>query len=382
MNCDTSNTLNITGCFVPSLVTRCNIGDFCTVQDSLYNSNCSFTGMADQYFTKLISNSFKCFTLSKICIPSEIIYANAKCDFLMGMDYNDGNLSDRWMAAGIYNTETISALYASDVSYGPWDFLTPFTTSLWITILCIMFILTPLIMSFVEYDEEETIWDNFWKFLPDSIHAHTGIDLVNNDLPTKNTSYLLSVFISVFSFIILTLYASNLIAFVLYKNSGSVAPVFGLLTQEDSSIFVEESLMHLINITNAVEIQYYNIPMIHASGLFDVIVAEDFFLDNIKTCDETVRPLRGIGNYKYLIVSSNFGKENIETIIKTMRTMDYMPRVYRDACESLPAIPIELGGIYGVFILFFVPAILIAIMVIIRRVAFKHIANPYITSSS
>ena len=382
MNCDANNTLNITWCFVPSLDTRCDIGDFCTVKDSLYNSNCSFTGATDQYFTKLISTAFDCFTLSKICISGDFLAVDTKCDFLIGMGYNDGNLTDNWQNAGIYNTETISALYASDVSYGPWDFLTPFTTNLWVLILCVMFILTPLIMSFVEYDEEETIWDNFWKFLPDSIHAHTGIDLVNNDLPTKNTSYILSVFISVFSFIILTLYASNLTAFVLYKNTWSVAPVFGLLTHEGSSIFVDDSLSHLINITDSINIPYYNIPSLHTSGLFDVIVSEDFFLNDIKTCEETIRPLRGVGNYKYLIVSSKFDKENIATVRKTMRTITYVPRIYRDACESLPSISIKLGGIYGIFILFFVPAILIATVVTIRWFMLKKMINPYVTSSS
>lgn len=381
MECSAINTLAITACLAPTIDTGCNIGDFCTVEDSLYNSDCSFTGSADQYLTKLISNAFDCFSLSKVCISDGAVTGYTKCDFIMGVDYNNGNWSDDWKTAGIYTTETVSALYAADISYGPWDFLTPFKTNLWVFFLCVMFVLTPLVMSIVEYDEDETVWGNFCKFLPDSIHAHAGIDLVNNDLPTKNTSYLLSVFISLFSFIILTLYASNLTAFVLYKNSGTTMPTEGLSRYGSEGTYVDDVMKRIVNITGAIDIPYYTIPTIHASGSFDVIISEDYFLNNIKTCDETVRPFRGIGKYKYLIVSSKFGEENIAKIRRTMRTINYVPRAFVDRCKTLSSVPIGLGGIYGVFIIFFVPATVITVAVIIRWILFGRTKNPYITQS-
>jgi hypothetical protein len=335
--------------------------------------------VADQYLTKLVFGTFECFNLSKKCIYDDSVAVDTKCDFLFGTDYKNGNLTDDWVSAGNYITETVSALYPSDIKYGPWDFLAPFSGRLWVLILVTMFILTPLVMSFVEYDEEETIWENFWKFLPDSIHAHTGIDLINNDLSTKNTSYILSVFVSIFTFVIIALYASNLTTYVLYKNSGNV-PFEGRL-RDSGSVYIDKSLTYLINDANAIPISYYDIPALHASGDYGVIVAEDFFLRDIKTCEEEVSPLRAFGNYKYVIVSSRFGDENIKKVKKGVRSGAYITRVYKDVCQSVATKPIKLGGIYGVFILFLGPATLITIAVIARYYIFKKPANQYITPS-
>jgi hypothetical protein len=351
----------------------------CNVTESSYNSDCSITGVADQYLTKLIFATFDCFNLSKKCIYGESVAIDTKCDFLFGTNYKNGNLTDDWVSAGNYITETVSALYPSNTKYGPWDFLAPFSTRLWLLILVTMFILTPLVMSFVEYDEEETIWENFWKFLPDSIHAHTGIDLINNDLPTKNTSYILSVFVSMFTFVIIALYASNLTTYVLYKNNAN-APFDGRV-RDSMNVYIDKSLTYLINDPGATPISYYDIPALHASGGYGVIVAEDFFLRDIKTCDEEVSPLRAFGKYKYVIVSSKFGDENIKKVKKNVRGGAYITRVYKDICQSTPTKPIQLGGIYGVFILFLGPAVLITFVVIIRRYIFKKTTNPYITPS-
>jgi hypothetical protein len=283
------------------------------------------------------------------------------------------------VSAGTYNTETVSALYASDIKYGPWDFLAPFSTRLWIIILMTMFILTPLVMSFVEYDEDETIWENFWKFMPDSIHAHMGVDLVNNDQPAKNTSYILSVFVSIFTFIILTLYASNLTTFVLYKNGLSSS--LDSTTYGDRSIFIDDTIIHLINSPGAIPVSYYDIPALHASGKFGVIVSEDFFLRDIKSCEEEVAPLRAFGIYKNVIVSSKLGEQHIKQVKKTVRRAEFITRIYTDACQTNQVKPIKLGGIYGVFILFLGPAICITLVVVFRYFMTRKSTNPYITPS-
>ena len=379
MSCGPEDRVNITSCYVPSIDSRCFIGGACSVLESSYNSNCSITGIADQYLTRLIGETFKCFNLIKKCISNEFVAVDTKCDFLFGSNYKNGNLSDDWVSAGTYIAEPVSALYPADIKYGPWDFLAPFSTNMWMLILITMFVLTPLVMSFVEYDEEETIWENFWRFLPDSIHAHMGVDLVNNDLPTKNTSYILSIFVSIFTFVIMTLYASNLTTYVLYKNSHNI-PIDGKI-RDSGSVYIENSLIYLINSPGAKPISYYEIPRVHASGDYGVIVAEEFFLRSIKTCEEKISPLRAFGKHKYVIVSSKFGDENIKKIKKNVRSGAYITRVYNDLCQTATVKPIKLGGIYGVFILFLAPATLIVFAVIIRRFMFKKSPNPYITNS-
>lgn len=379
MQCNANDTNNITACYIPSIESRCSIDEICSVTESSYNSNCTVTGIADQYMSKLAVDAFECFNLTKICVPADTSYVEQGCDFLFGSRYKNGNLSDDWVSAGTYNTEPVSALYASDIKYGPWDFLAPFSTRLWILILVTIFILTPLVMSFVEYDEDETIWENFWKFMPDSIHAHMGVDLVNNDQPTKNTSYILSVFVSIFTFIILTLYASNLTTFVLYKNGLSSS--LDSTTYGDRSIFIDDTIIHLINSPGAIPVSYYDIPALHASGKFGVIVSEDFFLRDIKSCEEEVAPLRAFGIYKNVIVSSKLGEQHIKQVKKTVRRAEFITRIYTDACQTNRVKPIKLGGIYGVFILFLGPAICITLVVVFRYFMTRKSTNPYITPS-
>ena len=141
--------------------------------------------------------------------------------------------------------------------------------------------------------------------------------------------------------------------------------------------------MYLINDTSSIPISYYDIPELHASGKYDIIVAEDFFLRDIKTCEEEVSPLRAFGKYKYVIVSSKFGDENIRKVKKSVRSGAYITRISTSVCQSTSSSvkPIKLGGIYGVFILFLAPATAIAIVVVIRCFMFKRPINPYITPS-
>lgn len=377
MACPTEDALNITACFIPSSVTWCAVNTSCSLTGDSFNSNCVFTGVADQFLTKLVAFTYDCFNLKKSCISNEAEAPVIGCDIIFGKNYNLGNMSDYWGFNAIYNTDTVSALYKSQVSYGPWDFLKPFNPSLWILILSVLFILTPLVMAIVEYDEGETVIGNFIKFLPDSIHAHTGIDLLNDDLPTKNTSYVLSVFVSIFSFVALSLYASNLTAFVLYTNNAN--PV--IRVSPDMKIFVEESVYSTLPIDYAVPTNFSDIPALHDSRSFDYIVAENYLLRNIKTCEESLKALAGIGVSKYIFIARKFGEENILKIKKNIRGIEFVfDYSGRETCENNNK-GIGLNSIYGLFLMFFVPTILIMCTVLVRHFFIKRAANPYITNS-
>ena len=377
MACPLENVVNITACFVPSSVTWCEVGSSCSLSGDSFNSDCAFTGVSDQFLSKLVALTYTCFNLVKTCIPSEEVAPDADCDIIFGKKYDYGNMTEYWGFNTIYNTDTVSVLYKSKVSYGPWDFLKPFNSNLWILILAVLFILTPLVMAIVEYDEGETVVGNFIRFLPESIHAHTGIDLLNNDLPTKNTSYVLSVFVSIFSFITLSLYASNLTAFVLYSNNeNSVSRV-----SSNMKIFVEESVYSTLPIDHAVPINFIDIPALHDSGSFDYIVAENYLLRNIKACEESMKALAGIGVSKYIFIARKFGEENILKIEENIRGIEYeFDYSGRQLCENNTK-GIGLNSIYGLFLMFFVPTILIMCTVLFRHFLIKKKENPYITNS-
>ena len=376
MACTVDTTVNITACFVPSSVTWCDVGTSCSVSGDLFNSDCGFTGVAEQFLSKLTALSFKCFDMVKTCIPNEDVAQDLGCDIIFGKNYNLGDVSDYWGFSAIYNTDAVSALYKSRVSYSPWDFLKPFSPTLWILIFTVLCLFTPMVMAIVEYDEGETVFGNFIKFLPDSIHAHTGIDLLNNDLPTKNTSYVLSVFVSIFAFITISLYATNLTAFVLYKNNSNPK----LYIRDGLQIFVEESVHAILPIDTSVPVNFIDIPALHESEYFDYIVAENYVLRNIKTCDDLMVPLKDIGVSKYIFIASKFGAENIKIIDEKILAIDFAFDTSRELCDNI-ATPITLSGIYGLFLIVAVPAIIIACVVMIRHFFIKRVANPYITNS-
>jgi hypothetical protein len=312
----------------------------------------------------------------KTCIPNEEVAPDVGCDIIFGKSYDNGNMTDYWGFSAIYNTDAVSALYKSKVSYSPWDFLKPFSPSLWVLIFTVLFLLTPLVMAIVEYDEGETVLGNFMKFLPDSVHAHTGIDLINNDLPTKNTSYVLSVFVSIFAFITISLYATNLTAFVLYKNNSNPP----LDIRNGLQIFVEESVHDIVPIDTSTRINFLDIPDLHGTGYFDYIVAENYVLRNIKTCDDLTVPLKGIGVAKYIFVAAKFGAENIQIIAEKILAIDFAFDISRESCDNI-AEPINLSGIYGLFLIFAVPALIIACIVMVRHIITKKTENQYITNS-
>ena len=374
--CADENTVNITACFVPSSVTWCEVGSSCKISSDTFNSDCAFTGVAEQFLSKLTALSFTCFDMVKMCIPNEDVAPDIGCDIIFGKNYNSGNVSDYWGFSAIYNTDAVSALYKSQVDYNPWDFLKPFSPSLWILIFTVMCLLTPLVMAIVEYDEGETVFGNFIKFIPDSIHAHTGIDLLNDDLPTKNTSYVLSVFVSIFAFITVSLYATNLTAFVLYKNNSN--PVLDI--RSGLKIFVEESVHAILPIDTSIPVNFLDIPDLHETGNYDYIVAENYLLRSIKTCKDIMVALSGVGVAKFIFVASKFGEENIATITEKILAIDFVFDNSRELCDNI-ATPIQLSGIYGLFLIFSVPAFVIGCTVIIRHFFVKKTTNPYITNS-
>lgn len=374
--CLPDSIMNITVCFVPSSVTWCDVGSSCSVTGDTFNPDCAFTGVAEQFLSKLTALSFKCFDMVKTCIPNEEVAPDVGCDIIFGKNYNYGNSSDYWGFSAIYNTDAVSALYKSQVSYNPWDFLKPFSPSLWVLIFTVLCLLTPLVMAIVEYDEGETVIGNFIKFLPDSIHAHTGIDLLNDDLPTKNTSYVLSVFVSIFAFITISLYATNLTAFVLYKNNSDPP----LDIRNGLRIFVEESVHAILPIETSVPINFIDIPRLHENGVYDYIVAENYLLRNIKTCADLMVPVRGIGVSKYIYIAAKFGAQNIQTIAEKILAIDFAFDNSREYCDNI-AEPINLRGIYGLFLIFIIPAVCISCIIMVRHIFFEKAVNPYITNS-
>lgn len=358
--CAANETIAIKACFVPSSVTWCEVGTSCSLTGDSFQSECGFTGVTDQFLSKLIPMTFKCFNLTKSCIRSGYNARRDGCDIAFGTQIEEP--SNYWMYNGIYNTDAVSVLQRANVGYSPWDFLRPFSIPLWLSILFVMFILTPLVMSFVEYDEGETIVGNFVRFLPDSVHAHTGTDILNNDLPSKNTSYILSVFVGTFAFITISLYASNLTAFVLYKSTA----VGKLSTGVGNRIFIESSIYGDIKVRDAIPVLYHSIPTLHKTGVFDYIIAENYLLRNVQKCDDVLIPFKGFGVSKYIYIARKLGETAVNLLRDNTKGLDAVIDDRVIGCGETPR-PVTISNMYGVFSLFLVPVFLITVKLIICR---------------
>jgi hypothetical protein len=119
---------------------------------------------------------------------------------------------------------------------------------------------------------------------------------------------------------------------------------------------------------------------LHDSENFDYIVAENYLLRNIKTCEDLLVPVRGIGVAKYIYIAAKFGAENIQAISEKILAIDFAFDISREYCDNI-AEPINLSGIYGLFLIFLVPAVFIAGIVLIRHFFIKKKVNQYITNS-
>lgn len=368
--CPANQTVNIKACFVPSSVTWCEVGTSCSLTGDSFNSGCGFTGMAEQFLSKLIPETFRCFNLVKECISKGAKAQRLGCDIIFGTTRYDEDPSDYWINDGgiMYNTDTVSVLQQPiNIGYSPWDFLRPFSVTLWLSILAVMLIVTPLVMSIVEYDEGESMSRNFVRFLPDSVHTHTGIDILNNDLPNKNGSYILSIFAGIFSFITIAVYASNLVAFVLYK-----------VTTEDQfseykgggKIFIESSVYSELRVEDSIPIPYFSIPPLHASGDFNFIVAENYLLRSVQQCGDILTPLRGVGVSKYLYIANKLGETAVKLLRDNIRGLEYISDTSVLVCDATPR-PVTMVNMYGVFLMFFVPVFVIVIT-IIGRIVVSH----------
>ena len=56
--CPLETMVNIIACFIPSSVTWCDVGTSCSVTGDTFNPDCAFTGVAEQFLSKLTALSF------------------------------------------------------------------------------------------------------------------------------------------------------------------------------------------------------------------------------------------------------------------------------------------------------------------------------------
>lgn len=366
-DCTPSTLTNLTACFIPSSEAWCNIGDTCSVSNIRYDPKCNFFGYADQYLTHIIPRTFKCFNVIRQCVTSYTDAERQGCDILYGepnpLAYT--NKSNYWAESVLYDVDSPAILFNPDKSYTPWDFLKPFSWELWAMLIIVMCIITPLVTSLIEYDTGETVVGNFIKYLPDSIHAHLGIDLISSESMTNNTSYTLAVFINIFAIIMLALYSSNLVAYVLYKNYSLSSLPYSYKPTWD--IFIDNTISNSFSElpNDLLYIDSSKIPGIIDSSEFDAIIGQRTFLQIFKDCSSELTIIHGPGIYKYVNLATKAGMLNIRRLIAQIQMASVNRQFTSPTCTEQPQ-SINLNSMYGVFLLFFIPMTLLFLITIIR----------------
>ena len=139
------------------------------------------------------------------------------CDVVIGSLRQDIVFdSPGWIASVAYDADSTAILYRPEYALRPWAFLSPFDPSLWIVLAVIVFFVTPFVSAIVEYDRGETLIGNFKMYLPDSVHAYTGVDpLKRTGNSYSKESSMLSAFVAVVTKIVIALYSCNLAAYVI-----------------------------------------------------------------------------------------------------------------------------------------------------------------------
>ncbi len=329
--------MNITTCFVTNSETICVPGETCWFTEKTYNSKCSFSGAADVFLDKLLPTLTRAFNVTKRCVWQAETPDAKGCDMIFGADPGPHSIE--------YHVDTIAAMTQPEIAYSPWDFLNPFSWEVWAVLAVIVFILTPLAMAVVEYDPGESLVKNYLKFLPDSIHAHAGADILSNDTPEKNTSYVLSVFVAMFSFILLCLYAANLTAYVLYKDDYRV---------RNRDIVVDNTLG--ISIPGAKKIDFFDIALGIGEGLTKttIVVGENRILRALRGCVDVIVSL-DIPVGKWVEINEHLFPD----VKRFTDAYDVVAKPLAGASCGETQKSMTLAGIYGLFLVVAIPAGLI-----------------------
>ena len=353
------STLRVTACFVTNSDTLCVPNETCWFTGETYNTECSFNGAADVFLRRLLPVLSRTFNATKRCVWDANSIDATGCDITFGASQGARSLQ--------YHVDTIAALSRPEISYTPFDFLNPFSWEVWLALAAVVFVTTPLAMAIVEYDPGESIVANFTKFIPDSIHAHAGADILSNDTPEKNTSYVLSVFVAMFSFIVLCLYAANLTAYVLYKDGYHV---------RGRDVIVDRALE--INVPGATRMDFFDIALgMPSLSKSSVVVGEQRILSALKGCADVIVSLDiPVGKWVEINVAAWF-----EDVKRFADSYDIVARPLGGTACGADQKPMTLAGIYGLFLVVFVPAGLIMATTLLKY-GYNRIKNGNIMSGA
>jgi len=277
-------------CFVPGPFASCVPGRSCSD---------AFLGCASGLVPSLV----------KIAGRSIGMRINASCvtSFVPGCDAIM-TTQTRAYALGLYPgttyvVETSAVMFEPQDTLKPWQFLSPFSWVLWISICVLAVVITPIVTALVEYKNGDTVAKSAATFLPDSVHAYAGVDTLKRtgDAFTADSA-LLSAVVALVTRVLVALYQCNLVAYVIFSYMGPKGSTLGTFesiatTPEFYNANVRASSMRVFDSQQAALRSY-------VSGSSDAIMGSDAFLNIHASCTDHVAQVSGPRMFDVLAYSS------------------------------------------------------------------------------
>lgn len=297
------------------------------------------------------------------------------CDVVAGSLRQDRVYASRgWTSSGAYDADSVAVIFEPQSAIAPWSFLLPFDPILWATIAVITFVITPLVSSVVEYDEGETVAKNFQMYLPDSVHAYTGVDALKRTGSTySKESAVLSAAVAVVGQIWIALYSCNLAAYVIvsYINSPPTARS-AAYAMAQGTVAVSPGFYDVVHASDIVRVNSAQEGLrMYRNHAVRSLVAGETYLKSVQTCEDVVRRLDGPPIFKTIALSANFSRAaDFDAELRT-RLLEFPPVVI-DAlrCPKI-AHSIGLESTFGIFATFGACIAIVTVASVIIH-AFRH----------
>lgn len=261
-----------------------------------------------------------------------------------------------WTSSGAYDADSVAVMFEPKSAIAPWSFLLPFDPLLWVVIAVMTFVVTPLVSSMVEYDDGETVAQNYQMYLPDSVHAYAGVDaLKRTGSNYSKESAVLSAAVAVVGQILIALYSCNLAAYVIvsYINTSPTARSAAQAIAHGTVVVspgVYETDIAGNNVVFAESVkQGLSMYRNHTARAF---VAGETYLESVQTCGDAVGRLDGPYIFKTMALSSHFSRATEFDAELRKRVIEFPPVVTDVLRCPKVARSIGLESTFGIFATF------------------------------
>lgn len=250
-----------------------------------------------------------------------------------------------------YAVETSAVMFQPHDTLKPWEFLSPFSWVLWISICVLAAVITPVVTALVEYSKDgNTVAKSAATFLPDSVHAYAGVDTLKRtgDAFTADSA-LLSAVVALVTRVLVAMYQCNLVAYVIFSYMGSQGSTLGAFesvatTPEFYDAHVRASSTRVFESQTAALSSY-------VSGSSDAVVGSDAFLETRASCVDHVAQISGPRTFDVLAYATKNTAANFDDAFERAVAARPFGVVANVGCDPV-AKSITLNETLGVFVAF------------------------------